>query len=111
MSENHDAGDGLDLFTDDFAEVMKKRAGKPYRPSNGTEGDMFQVLFCGRCTKDSYDPETGGGELCPIIGDTMCCDVDSPEYPKAWVISERGQPVCKEFAPASTQKEDSSHVG
>ena len=86
-----------DLFADDFAEVMKKHAGKPYRPSNGTEGVMFQERFCDRCAKDDYDHETGGGILCPIIGDTMCFDVTDSEYPKAWVINERGQPICTEF--------------
>lgn len=87
-----------DLFTDDHATRLKACAGKPYQPANGMEGEMFMERFCYRCSKDTLDMATGQGEGCEIIANTMLLEVDDPEYPTAWVISERGQPVCTEFA-------------
>ena len=56
---------GREMFTKDHAERLKENAGKPYRPSNGTEGSMFQDRFCSQCTKDNLGDEGKGG--CEII--------------------------------------------
>ena len=50
---------------------------EPYRPSNGTEGDIFRADWCEKCTKD-VDGD------CRIIALSMAYDVDEPEYPKEW---------------------------
>lgn len=74
------------LLTADHAAMCVKRAGKPYRPSNGTEGDFFEALWCRDCVHN---------EACPIFLATLCHDVDEPEYPKEWQYDTDGQPVCK----------------
>lgn len=71
---------------------------KKYRPSNGTEGLGFMSRFCEQCSRD----DGGIGEVvCEIIGDTMCYDVDEPEYPAAWTYDSNGAPCCTEFRPAA----------
>lgn len=59
---------------------------KPYRPSNGTEGEMFMEEFCFHCARDAKFRETQDGEDgCPILADTYVYEKDDPKYPKEWV--------------------------
>ena len=51
--------------------------GRPYRPSNGCEGDWFMNKWCARCTKQ--DPGHIG---CQIIAGSMAYSLKDPEYPK-----------------------------
>lgn len=51
---------------------------EPYRPSNGTEGDIFMTAFCYRCRKDTTQSP------CEIIARTMAYDELDPNYPKEW---------------------------
>jgi len=71
---------------------IKELADKPYRPSNGTEGDMFQKKFCEKCVYDDY--ENGP---CDILGDSMAFDLDDKEYPKEWIHDKNGCPTCTKF--------------
>jgi hypothetical protein len=50
----------------------------PYRPSNGTEGEMFMSDWCFRCERDK------DGD-CDILARTLAFNVDDPRYPKEWV--------------------------
>ena len=63
-------------------------AGKSYRPSNGTEGDLFMAEFCDRCSKCKG---------CEIIGAAMLFEKDHEEYPKEWVYDAEGCPTCTAF--------------
>lgn len=66
---------------------------KPYRPSNGTEGDYFMEDFCFQCAKDN-----GEDLLCDILADTFCYDVDHRLYPKQWVQEDDyTNPRCTAF--------------
>lgn len=56
---------------------------KPYRPSNGTEGDVFRADWCDKCERDRENRETGAGG-CPIIVYTMAYELTDPKYPKEW---------------------------
>ena len=67
---------------------LPNSAGKPYRPSNGTEGDVFMEMFCYRCKH--YDD-------CEIIVKTMAFEKDDPEYPKEWKFDAEGCPTCTAF--------------
>ena len=69
-------------------------AGQPYRPSNGSEGEMFMAAFCDRC-KLNADELDG----CNILSDSFCYDVGDPEYPKEWTHDGRGRPTCTAFVP------------
>ena len=71
-------------------------AGKLYRPSNGTEGDMFQALWCERCVHDGYTDETP--ELgCELIRRSMAYFTTDPEYPREWIFDPEGVPMCIRF--------------
>jgi hypothetical protein len=78
------------MYTDDFAEILKKRAGEKWRPSNGTEGDIFMDAYCGYCRR-----EIG----CEILAASLVCEVDHPNYPSEWQIGTDGQPTCTVFDP------------
>lgn len=78
----------IPLFPEALAELEKLCAGKPYRPSNATEGEYFTSQWCGECanaTDDEY------GCTCPIYLNSMIDNV--PE----WIIDPHGQPKCTAF--------------
>lgn len=52
----------------------------PWRPSNGSDGEVFRCQFCDRCEKDRYESHP-----CGIFTRTMIYDVDDPKYPKQWI--------------------------
>lgn len=57
-----------------------------YRPSNGTEGEIFMSCFCFRCKRDQKFSETQEAQDgCPIVADAFCYSIDDPKYPKEWV--------------------------
>lgn len=64
-------------------------ATEPYRPSNGTEGEIFMSCFCHRCELDKgfrENPEEF--DSCPIVADAFAYSIDDPSYPKEWVRDE-----------------------
>lgn len=73
-------------------------AGKPYRPSNGTEGECFFNHYCDHCIHDN-----GDDKLCDIIAASMAFDIDDPEYPKEWIYEQENErlngihPVCTKY--------------
>lgn len=67
---------------------------RPYRPSNGTEGDMFMAAWCERCAMmDHDDPE----ETCMIQLRALAHSIDDPEYPAEWQYTDGGVPQCTAF--------------
>ena len=68
-------------------------AGKPYRPSNGTEGEVFQERFCEQCIHDDYD----NAKYCEILSRSMAFGVDEPDYPEEWTHDSEGRPMCTAF--------------
>lgn len=83
------------IYTAKTAEAFKSCAGSKYRPSNGTEGELFQGAYCHRCKHDKFDGEDG--ESCRILIETFAWDVEDEEYPKEWIIATDGQPTCTAF--------------
>jgi len=99
---------GKELFTEDHAERIKKSSvGKPYRPSNGTEGALFMGRFCDQCTEDNLNDIGEGG--CKIILLSMSFDVDESGYPKEWVYDKDGQPICTAWKQREKINADSAH--
>ena len=81
------------MYTDEMAEELKENAGKKWRPSNGTEGEIFIEEYCHNCICD--DPEN---ELyCSIIAQSMAYDIDEEQYPSEWQIGKDGQPTCTNY--------------
>ena len=60
----------------------------PYRPSNGTEGEMFMERFCYRCKHDEDFQKHQAGEGCGILSATMIYDTEDDEYPEEWVSDD-----------------------
>ena len=76
------------IYTDKHAELLKPHTGEKWRPSNGTEGDLFFTAMCSRCNAK---------ETCPIPAQTMAFDTGDDEYPEEWCIDNFGQPTCTAF--------------
>ena len=57
----------------------------PYRPANGTEGDIFESNWCSKCKKDEI--------FCPILCDAYC-----GEQP-AQCIYLNNKPTCTALEP------------
>ena len=74
------------MWPDEYAHV--KSTGKPYRPSNGTEGEIFEGQWCSQCHHQ---------KRCGIFVYAMAFEVDHPNYPHELRIDERGQPECTNF--------------
>lgn len=75
-------------------------AGKPYRPSNGTEGEMFMSRFCYRCQHDDDEEEP-----CPILTMTFAVGIEDADYPREWMYDQAGKPICSAFAPSTGKPE------
>lgn len=77
---------------------MNSLAGKPYRPSNGTEGDIFTAEFCANCTRHEDFTE------CDIALRSFAFSIGDDEYPEEWQYDSEGNPTCTAFnKPAPTE--------
>lgn len=65
--------------------------GDPYRPGNGTEGELFMDAWCANCVKFN------GGD-CPIVAATLAFDIDEDGYPEEWVFNRKGRPSCTAYS-------------
>lgn len=68
----------------------------PYRPSNGTEGEIFMSQWCARCVRDEGSREDSG-DGCAILADTFAYRISEPEYPKEWRSDGPQGPRCTAF--------------
>lgn len=67
-------------------------AGQPYRPSNGTEGEIFQEQHCYRCRREQEE-----NNPCDILTRSLIFSVDDADYPVEWVYDREGRPTCMAF--------------
>jgi hypothetical protein len=75
----------MDLGADVQGAQGDGEMSKPYRPSNGTEGLMFQEQWCWRCVRDQAARDGRPEDGCSILADTMFYEKTDPRYPKEWV--------------------------
>lgn len=86
-----------------YAGDWSKSAGRPYRPSNGTEGEIFESMWCDHCERDrAFREDMTKADGCPILADVQIMEVGDPEYPKQWRRDENGVPECSGFVEAAT---------
>lgn len=78
------------IYPPALAARLVARAGMPWRPANGFEGDAFEGSVCSECRKQ---------EECLIPMLAMTFGISDREYPREWRIAEAGQPLCTAFAP------------
>lgn len=94
------------IYPVSLANLHMKNAGKKYRPSNGTEGEIFFDAWCRQCQRDKSMregvdiDECDDTERCDIIANTFAYDVEDAEYPVEWQYGKDGQPCCTAFVPA-----------
>ena len=69
---------------------------KPYRPSNGTEGMIFEDRFCNGCRKQS--------KPCRIWGNALLFEAGDKHYPKQLTYDDEGYPTCTAFDDRSIPK-------
>lgn len=77
------------IYPASFAAMTAKHAGEKYRPSNGTEGDLFIAAHCYHCAID--------GDNCEILHATAAYNPADLEYPVEWQYGKDGQPTCTAF--------------
>ena len=76
---------------------IKSLLGHKYRPSNGTEGAIFESRWCEKCVRDrAYRESDGNKPGCEILAMTGAYKVDEPGYPSEWVYGAEG-PMCTAF--------------
>lgn len=73
----------------------KCSAEKLYRPSNGTEGMIFEEHYCSQCIHDNPDPNHP--KKCELIVRAMCFYETEPEYPLEWTYDALGHPRCTNY--------------
>jgi len=69
-----------------------RKPGAKYRPSNGTEGEIFMSQYCWNCAHDADE-----NKPCPILGASLAYSISDPKYPEQWQYNECNDPVCTEF--------------
>jgi hypothetical protein len=57
---------------------------KLYRPSNGTEGEIFMAKFCEKCKHDNPDKQ----QYCKILNATLLYKTSEKEYPQEWIYED-----------------------
>lgn len=68
---------------------------RKYRPSNGTEGMIFEEKFCMNCFH--CDPNPDGPKQCEILLNMMSFDTNDAEYPKELIYDENGKGICTNY--------------
>jgi hypothetical protein len=88
------------LYPADWAARMTP--GAPYRPSNGTDGELFVQAWCNSCSR--WDEGR-----CEIALDAMAFRTGDADYPAEWVYDGRGQPSCSAWrAPGAVERCDAT---
>ena len=65
---------------------------RPYRPSNGTEGECFIDTYCMNCI--NCDPNPDGKKQCEILCASLWFNINEEGYPKEWIYNEQNKPTC-----------------
>lgn len=90
-----------------------------YRPSNGTEGEIFMESWCYKCKRDrAYQENPDAADGCDIIARTLSYNVNDPKYPTEWVMrwikADDGigtyEARCTAFEPVSDEPERCKHT-
>lgn len=84
---------------------MNKLCGKSWRPSNGTEGEIFIDDFCAQCIHEKFwHTQDHADKQCEIFNRNLLEDmgVEIPEL----IYDERGMPTCTSFVKWDWDKDD-----
>lgn len=93
-----------------------------YRPSNGTEGDIFNSQWCHNCTVDHdggwHDPDRQDGDSCPILMNALVGEnsypneMGPPEWQHRGGYGRGSETRCTEFqGPCSCEYARNPYTG
>ncbi|MFA6309819.1 MAG: hypothetical protein WC677_08860 [Clostridia bacterium] len=69
-----------------------------YRPSNGTEGEIFMCNFCYHCINEKWVHEQiDGDKKCELLNKMILLDADDKDYPEELTYDEKGFAICKSY--------------
>lgn len=67
---------------------------KKYRPSNGTEGEIFMNNYCDHCIHEKWShTQCHGDKQCDILSTAFI----TGEYVPEWIYNENGKPTCTAY--------------
>lgn len=82
-------------------------AGKPYRPSNGTEGDIWESNYCHKCAHEKYAHTMDDDDRkCEIYSNMLIYNINETEYPKEIKYNAEGMPHCANWKKWDWRKDD-----
>jgi hypothetical protein len=80
---------------------------KSYRPSNGTEGMIFEDKFCSQCIHEKWmHTQKSGDKQCDIYNDVQLFEFRNVGYPKEWIYDNEDKPTCTSFVKFDWNKDD-----
>lgn len=78
-----------------------------YRPTSGTEGEMFIGHFCRNCIHGKYEHTRDiNDKPCEIISFSFMCDINDKDYPEEWIYDDKDKPTCTAFVKWDWNKDD-----
>lgn len=84
---------------------MTIKPGDPYRPSNGTEGEIFIAGWCNRCQRDAAHRRSDGSRPgCDILARSFAHEIGEEGYPSEWVYGPKGEGICKAWQPERARR-------
>ena len=69
---------------------------EPYRPSNGTEGEIFIARWCSTCEHERARRDDPDADGCDIVAWTMALPITHTDYPTQWQQGPHG-PRCTAY--------------
>jgi hypothetical protein len=69
---------------------------KKYKPSNGTEGELFINRHCANCVHENSFRKEDGKKFCGILSATLTHEVNDKKYPTEWQYID-DKPTCTKF--------------
>ena len=84
-------------FPAELAKMYVDRAGQPYQPSNGTEGEVFWSEWCRKCSRDSAMRADADLDDCDDNEQCEILDASFRGEAKEWLFGTDGQPICTAF--------------
>ena len=82
---------------------------RPYRPSNGTEGAIFDDAWCARCEHDAAWRRDESAVPCDILSRSLAYGINDPGYPIEWIeddgpYDQDTNPRCTAFVETGTEE-------
>lgn len=93
----------ISIYPLGLAQRKLGQAGAAYRPNSEDERQAFYDAWCRTCARDRAmatgrpSCECDEAQCCQIIAASENYDLSHPDYPKVWVYSSSGQPLCSAY--------------